>query len=54
MDADTLKSAIIGSGGMSVQFMDMLPEIIRVGVGIITIIYFVYKIQLIRKQIKER
>ena len=54
MDADTIKSAVIGSGGITIQFMDMLPEIIRVGVGIVTIIYFVYKIQLIRKQIKER
>ena len=54
MDADTLKSAVIGSGGITVQFLDMLPEFIRVGVGIVTIIYFVYKIQLIRKQIKER
>tara|TARA_R110002012_G_scaffold74840_1_gene189560 strand:+ start:478 stop:639 length:162 start_codon:yes stop_codon:yes gene_type:complete len=53
MDADTLKSAIIGSGGMSVQFMDMLPEMVRLGVGIITIVYFVYKIALIRKELKK-
>ena len=53
MDVDTLKSAVIGGGGMTVQFLDMLPEMIRVGVGIATIVYFVYKIALIRKQIKE-
>ena len=53
MDVDTLKSAVIGGGGMTVQFLDMLPEMIRVGVGIATIIYFVYKIALIRKQMKE-
>ena len=53
MDVDTLKSAVIGGGGMTVQFMDMLPEMVRVGVGIATIVYFVYKIALIRKQIKE-
>ena len=53
MDADTLKSAIIGSGGMSVQFIDMLPEIVRLGVGLITIVYFVYKIALIRKELKK-
>ena len=53
MDADTLKSAIIGSGGMSVQFVDMLPETIRLSVGIITIVYFVYKIALIRKELKK-
>ena len=53
MDLDTLKSAVIGSGSLTVQFMDFLPEIVKVGVGIATIIYFVYKIQLVRKQLKE-
>ena len=53
MDIDSLKSAVIGGGGMTVQFIDMLPEMVRVGVGIATIVYFVYKIQLIRKQLKE-
>tara|TARA_R100000951_G_C2645438_1_gene182433 strand:+ start:2288 stop:2449 length:162 start_codon:yes stop_codon:yes gene_type:complete len=53
MDADTLKSAIIASGGISIQLIDMLPEMVRLGVGIITIVYFVYKIMLIRKQLKE-
>ena len=53
MDADTLKSALIGGSGISVQFMDFLPDIVKVGVGIVTIVYFVYKIQLIRKQLKE-
>ena len=53
MDADTLKSAIIGSGGISIQFMDMLPEIVRLGVGLITIVYFAYKIMLIRKELNK-
>ena len=53
MDVDTLKSAVIGGGGMTIQFMDMLPEMVRVGVGIATIVYFVYKVALIRKQMKE-
>ncbi len=53
MDADTLKSAIIGSSGMGIQFMGTLPEIVRLMAGIATIVYFVYKIQLIRKQLKE-
>ena len=44
MDADTVKSAIIGSGGMSIQFMDVLPEMVRLGVGLATIVYFMYKI----------
>ena len=51
MDLDTLKSAIIGSGGISIQFMDILPEVVRIGVGIITIVYFAYKIALIKKQL---
>ena len=53
MDTDTLKSAIIGSSGMGIQCIDMLPEIVRLIAGIATIVYFVYKIQLIRKQLKE-
>jgi hypothetical protein len=53
MDADTVKSALIGSGGMSIQYMEILPEMVRLGAGVATIIYFVYKIQLIRKQLKE-
>ena len=54
MDIDTLKSAIIGSGGISIQFMDFLPEMVKIMGGIVTIVYFLYKIQLIRKQLKER
>tara|TARA_R110002096_G_scaffold143817_4_gene300204 strand:- start:1391 stop:1552 length:162 start_codon:yes stop_codon:yes gene_type:complete len=53
MDLDTLKSAIIGSGGLSVQYMEFMPEMVKLGSGIATIVYFVYKIQLIRKQLKE-
>ena len=53
MDADTLKSAVIGSGGISIQFLEILPEIIRIGVGIATIVYFVYKIQLILKELSN-
>ena len=53
MDVDSLKSAIIGSGGLSIQHMDFLPEMIRLGVGLITIVYFVYKIALIRKELNK-
>tara|TARA_R100000234_G_scaffold164_1_gene101 strand:+ start:1077 stop:1238 length:162 start_codon:yes stop_codon:yes gene_type:complete len=53
MDLDSLKSAIIGSGGLSVQFMDFLPDLVKMGVGITTIVYFAYKTALIRKQLKE-
>ena len=53
VDLDTLKSAVIGSGGITVQFMDFLPELVKMGVGIVTIVYFVYKIILIRKQLTQ-
>ena len=50
---DTLKTVGVGGGGFFVQFLDVVPEIVKVGVGIVTIVYFAYKIQLIRKQLKE-
>ena len=53
MDLDIVKSAVIGSGGITVQFLEMIPETVRVLVGVVTIAYFLYKIQLIRKQLKE-
>ena len=53
MDLDTLKSAIVGGGGMTIQLMDFVPDFIKVASGILTIVYFVYKIALIRKQLKE-
>ena len=53
MDLDSLKSAIIGSSGLSVQFMDFLPDLVKIGVGVSTIVYFAYKTALIRKQLKE-
>lgn len=53
MDLDTLKSVAVGSGGITIQFLDMLPEMVRVGVGLVTIIYFGYKIALLRKQLKN-
>ena len=52
MDVDTLKTVTIGGSGMAVQFMESLPEMVRVAAGIATIVYFMYKIALIRKQLK--
>jgi len=52
MDLDSLKSAVIGSSGLGIQFMDFLPEIVKLGVGIVTIVYFLYKIALLRKELK--
>ena len=53
MDIDTLRSAVIGSGGISIQFMDFLPDLVKIGVGISTIIYFAYKTALLRKELKK-
>ena len=53
MDLDTLKSVAVGSSGITFQFLDMISPIVRVGVGIITIIYFGYKIALLRKELKK-
>ena len=41
---DTIKTASVGAGGFGVQFMSMLPEMVRVGVGIATIIYIAIKV----------
>jgi hypothetical protein len=41
---DTLRTASVGAGGFGVQFMSMLPEMVRVAVGIATAAYLVVKI----------
>ena len=41
---DTLKTAGIGASGFGVQFMSMLPELVKVAVGIATVVYIVVKI----------
>jgi hypothetical protein len=53
MDLDTLKSATIGGSSMAIQCIEILPDIVRLGVGIATIVYFVYKIALIRKELAK-
>ena len=45
-------TSVIGAGGMGVQCLEMLPEMVRLVAGIATIVYFVYKIALIRKELK--
>tara|TARA_Y100001973_G_scaffold77864_1_gene114145 strand:- start:1667 stop:1831 length:165 start_codon:yes stop_codon:yes gene_type:complete len=54
MDLDTLKSATIGGSSMAIQCIEILPDIVRLGVGIVTIVYFVYKIALIRKELAKK
>ena len=41
---DTLKTVSVGAGGFGVQFMSMLPEMVRVGVGLATIVYIVIRV----------
>ena len=41
---DTLKTTGIGSGGLLVQFLDVVPELVKLGVGVLTIIYLGLKI----------
>ena len=40
---DTLKTVGVGAGGFGVQFMSMLPEMVKVAVGIVTAAYMVLK-----------
>jgi|TARA_R110002050_G_scaffold102656_6_gene211358 hypothetical protein len=54
MDLDTLKSAVVGGGSMTIQCISILPDIVRLGVGITTIVYFVFKIALIRKELAKK
>tara|TARA_R110002020_G_scaffold52663_1_gene147755 strand:- start:529 stop:678 length:150 start_codon:yes stop_codon:yes gene_type:complete len=42
---DTLKVASTGVGGFTVMCLEWLPEIVRVGVGIATLVYLVLKIK---------
>ncbi len=41
---DTLKTAGVGGGGLCVQFMEMVPDLVKVCVGIMTIVYLGIKV----------
>ena len=41
---DTLKTACVGGGGFCLQFLDMVPEVVKVGVGVMTIVYLGVKV----------
>ena len=47
---DTLKTASVGGGCFCFQFMDIVPEMVKVGVEIMTIIYLGVKVY---KEIKK-
>ena len=42
---DTLKTASVGAGGFMVQFISMVPDMVKVAVGIATLIYMGIKIK---------
>ena len=42
---DTLKTAAVGSGSFVMQFIGMIPDIVKAGVGIATIVYLAVKIK---------
>ena len=42
---DTLKTASVGTGGFMVQFVGMVPEIVKVAVGVATAAYLIVKIK---------
>ena len=41
---DTLKTTGVGGGGLMVQFIDMVPDMVKVLVGIMTAVYLGVKI----------
>ena len=42
---DTLKTAAVGSGSFIMQFVGMVPDMVKGGVGIATILYLAVKIK---------
>tara|TARA_Y100000593_G_C4093822_1_gene229821 strand:+ start:14 stop:163 length:150 start_codon:yes stop_codon:yes gene_type:complete len=41
---DSIKTAGVGAGGFGIQFMAMLPEMVKVGVGLATMAYLIIKV----------
>ena len=40
---DTLKTSCAGVGGLALTFMEWLPDMVRLGIGIVTLAYMVLK-----------
>ena len=40
---DTLRTTSIGVGGFWMSFWEILPDIVRLGVGVATLIYLIIK-----------
>ena len=46
---DTLKTSCAGVGGLVLTFMEWLPDLVRLGIGIATLVYMIVKL---RKEMK--
>ena len=47
---DTVKTTSIGVGGIWMSFWEVFPDIVRLGVGVATLVYLIIKI---RKEMNE-
>ena len=50
---DTLKTTAVGFSGHLVSGWDMLPDIVSIGVGIMTMLYLAFKIVLTSQELKN-
>tara|TARA_R100000005_G_C4898333_1_gene141732 strand:+ start:286 stop:432 length:147 start_codon:yes stop_codon:yes gene_type:complete len=46
---DTLKTSCCGIGGFAVTFMEFIPDVLRVGIAVVTLAYMIVKL---RKEMK--
>ena len=46
---DTLKTSCAGVSGLALTFMEWLPDLVRLGIGIATLAYMIVKL---RKEMK--
>ena len=41
---DTLKTSGAGVGGLVLTFMEWIPDMVRLGIGIVTLAYMMFKL----------
>ncbi len=46
---DTLKTSCAGIGGLTLTFMEFIPDMLRIGIGLVTLAYMFVKL---RKEMK--
>ena len=46
---DTLKTSCAGIGGLALTFMEFIPDMLRIGIGLVTLAYMFVKL---RKEMK--